>query len=228
VRYGPLDATRDGLWHALDWFLKAAGGLFVVPTLREVVIDAKEVVDYDYDKEYRPLEDRGLLGTSLNALGQAPFMGRVHRLALNNSRLLRGGVEALFASPRLARLKHLDLSGCEVTVVLAYALAAAPLAGRLETLDLSGGTFGYLREALVCVDGPAVRALARASFAALTALDLSGNNLGDDAADALLAAPHLPRLTRLRIAGHSISEDRLRRLRERFAGLSGQEQRWKT
>jgi hypothetical protein len=228
VRYGPLDATRDGNWHGLDWFLKAADRLFAAPTLREVVIDAKEVVDYDYDKEYRPLEDRGLLGTSLNALGQLPPLGRVHRLALTNSRLLMGSVDALFASPRLTKLRRLDLSGCDLTTMAPYALASSPLAARLETLELRGGDFGYLHERMVCVNDAAVRVLARAaSFAALTALDLSGNNLSDDAADALLESPHLPRSTRLRIASHSISESRLRRLRERFPGLSGEEERWR-
>jgi uncharacterized protein (TIGR02996 family) len=227
VRYGPLDATRDGSVWAIEEFLKAADRVLTVPTLREVVIDAKEVAEYEDDRDDRPLEDRGMLGTSLRALGQVVALGRVHRLGLLNSRLLTASVDAPFPPPHLTKLRWLDLSGCDLTTRIPYTLAASPLASRLETLELRGGTFGYLRETLFCVNDAAVRVLARAaSFAALTDLDLSGNNLSDHAADALLDSPHLPRLRRLRIAGHSISEDRLRRLRERFPDLSGEEERW--
>jgi hypothetical protein len=64
------------------------------------------------------------------------------------------------------------------------------------------------------------------SLVRLEALDRGGNQLGDPEADTLIDSPHLPRLRSLNITGHTVSEDRLQRLRGRFHGLPGGDVRW--
>jgi hypothetical protein len=224
-----VDITQTTFTGPVAQFLLDAAHIFSLPTIRELVIDCKQVVDYDYDKHYRPLEDRGYLTLKeLGALAALPELGRLGRLALWHALVLPDGFGSLLASPHLGRLRSLNLDGGEATVEVLQALVGSPIAGQLEALHLRGGTFGYMHQPRHCIDGAGVSVIATApALVRLQALDLGGNPLGDAEADVLINSPHLPQLRHLHIGGHTISEDRLQRLRGRFPGLSGEDDRWK-
>jgi uncharacterized protein (TIGR02996 family) len=241
VSYGPLDVSARNYTQGpggppvqasftgpVAQFLLDAAGVFSVPTIREVAADCKEIVDYDYDKHYRPLEERGdIAQEDLQSLANLPELAQLDRLALQHAALTPTGLQVLLASPHLTRLKSLNLNGSAVSEDVLQVLVDSPIAQHLETLQLHGGIFGYLKEPRVCIPGRGVAVLPVASsLARLETLDLGGNQLGDAEADALINAAHLPRLCHLDVTGHTISEDRLQRLRERFHDVTGVPQRW--
>jgi len=217
ISCGPIDATVPGAVRVVGQ-LVGEPAAFAVPTVREVVLDCKEVVEYDYDKHYRPLEDRGHLDAdAAQVLAGLPLLDRLDRLAIRHARIPPVALETLLASPRLGRLRSLDLAGGVVPVSVARAIVDSPVAARLRVLRLPGGFFGYNRRWQPCVEGDAVAVLADApTLAYLDVLDLAWNGLTDAEADALLRSRHLAAMLRLDVAANVIGADRVGALRRRF------------
>jgi uncharacterized protein (TIGR02996 family) len=135
----------------------------------------------------------------------APHLGRVTRLDLCGCWIDADAFAALFGprGDRLPRLVHLDLSHANVQrwhddAPFLEALRAPrlrPLARRLTLLSLAATGLGP----------HGAYAVARAPLSNLRALDLSGNDCGDDAARAL-AASGLP-LTALDLSRTGLTDD---------------------
>jgi Ran GTPase-activating protein (RanGAP) involved in mRNA processing and transport len=109
------------------------------------------------------------------------------------------GARAL-ADGALGVLAQLELRRTQLTGRALWALAGAPALGRLVALGLGRNH----------IDAGGVRALVRAA-AALAALDLYANPLGDDGAAALAAAP-LAALERLNLTRAGLGDDGARAL----------------
>jgi uncharacterized protein (TIGR02996 family) len=131
------------------------------------------------DVGYGSLGDDGI-----RAIAASPMTLRA--LGLYQSRITALGVEVLAAAPRLAGLRALDLGDNAIGAAGIAALVAAPAARCLVTL-------GLVRTKL---DRAAAAAIG-AAFPQLAALDLLGNSLRADGAEALLGTGGLGALREL-------------------------------
>jgi uncharacterized protein (TIGR02996 family) len=186
-----------------------------------------------------PIGDR-----TLQALAASPYLGRLRRLELRETRATAAGVQALCASSHLGRLTELELSN-EVTTddasrlgdLGARALAASPLLGRLTRLSLSCADIGNAGVAALGAAAPtrltrlaldrnhfgdagAQKLAASSLLAGLTHLDLAVNELGDAGALALAASARLTRLTHLNLFRNHIGPAGMRALAS-SASLAG-------
>lgn len=113
----------------------------------------------------------------------------VECVSVKGQRLLTGhAFDILFGLPALAKMTHLDLSGEQHMV---RGVEDGP-----DGLRVAGSE--YVHAPVVSV--LAVEALARhPGIRQITSLDLSNNNLDNDAARALMKSPHLENLKRLQL-----------------------------
>lgn len=147
---------------------------------------------------------------------------RVRRLSLRDAAPVMAKV---FASPLLARVRELDLCNCDLGREGMGLLARSPFLQNLDALDLG---FNGLDDAAVDLlarssnlpnltalalnDNDAITdagacALAQSPFfAGLTALDVSGNDIGDAGITAMVASKSFARLRTLRIAGNRVGD----------------------
>jgi hypothetical protein len=124
----------------------------------------------------------------LRALATAPLLASLRSLNLSRSHVQSAGLRELLRSPHLAGLRQLELSENGIESRVVKNLVEYPWQ-RLERLDLSSNE----------LTTAAVRHLAGSPrLASLRSLDLSaGHKLGDDAAAVLAKSPHLGALVDL-------------------------------
>jgi uncharacterized protein (TIGR02996 family) len=172
-------------------FLAQAGALFRAAPLQSV--------------ELRKV--RGLEG-----LAASPWLRRLRRLCVRNSRVGPSGAAALARSPHLAGLSVLVLSGTDVEAEGAKALVHSPYLTRLSALDLAGNDL-FDEGADVIAQAP--------NLAGLEALDLELNHIRDAGARALARSRHLARLEVLNLYGNHLCDVGARALAgsRRLAGL---------
>ncbi|HKB05988.1 MAG TPA: TIGR02996 domain-containing protein [Gemmataceae bacterium] len=154
---------------------------------------------------------------------------------------LAGRLDAFFDLPLLSTLRTLELTGLEFESEGAAALARSEVLGNLRELILNENYVGVQGMAALAgarslqnltrlsvrgmrggsySDDPTVRAegvehLAGSHvFQHLTTLDLSGNEIDDDAIGHLLRSPHLVNLKELNLAGNDLSDVGLEALAE--------------
>ncbi len=147
---------------------------------------------------------------------------RVRRLSLRDAAPVMAKVAA---SPLLARVRELDLCNCELRADGLTLVVRSPFLQNLDALDLG---FNGLDD--TCVDVLArssnlpnlttlalndnetitdagLSGLARSPFfAGLTALDVSGNDIGDAGVVAVVASMTFARLRALRLAGNRVGD----------------------
>ncbi len=133
----------------------------------------------------------------VGALAASPWLGRLRRLCVRNSRVGPRGAAELARSPHLAGLSALVLSGTDIEAEGVRALVSSPHLKRLSDLDLAGND--------LYDEGPEVVAQAP-SLAGLEALDLELNHVGDAGAKALARSRHLGRLGLLNLYGNHIGD----------------------
>ncbi|WBB61690.1 TIGR02996 domain-containing protein [Streptomyces sp. WMMC500] len=167
--------------------------------------------DDDTDDDGEPLPSADVEAGALATLDLAPFtsvdlsylrVGALGAKALAVSSYFRSeaaGGQAL-ATPAAGRIGSLDLRYCHIGDSGLAALAANPFFTGVRRLHLQ-------RNALTA---RGVRALH--AFADLTELDLRYNEIGEEGAEALLAAPFLGSLTRLLLYAADVGDAGARRL----------------
>jgi uncharacterized protein (TIGR02996 family) len=145
-------------------------------------------------RRLRLLDESGLLPKLIHS----PLLANLHELDLCDNELGNGGVDLLARSPHLKRLEALDLSFNGMDDAGVRALARASTLPALTELRLNdNGT--------ITADGLA--ALAESPFfAGLTALDVSGNDIGEAGVRAVLASPSLARLQILSLGRNPIGD----------------------
>jgi uncharacterized protein (TIGR02996 family) len=138
------------------------------------------------------LERLAILGgegvTMLDPFLNEPGAGRLREVRLNVN---QADVVALARSPHLSRLEVLDLSQSRQGDALCVALANTPLLARLHRLCL----------AWTAIRPGGVRLLAGSEAPNLRTLDLTGNPIGDQGAEALAASPFVASLRELDLSG---------------------------
>jgi uncharacterized protein (TIGR02996 family) len=128
----------------------------------------------------------------------SPLLGQVRELDLCANELGNHGVNLLVRSPHLHELEELDLAANWLDDAGVQALARAGTMPRLAALALNDNEH---------ITAEGVAALAGSpSFAGLTSLDLSGNDLTDAAVRAILQGEAFARIDTLRLARNPISD----------------------
>lgn len=139
-------------------------------------------------------------GDMQRILGFGLFKNLTH-LNLSRNPLFPGGAAALAASPSIKNLTHLDLSDNRIGAIGAAAITSSPHLNNLTHLNLSE------TQALTGKGDPGVfRMLKKWSLPCLTHLELRRNRLGNGAAAAIAASPHLSNLTYLDLRDNRIGE----------------------
>ena len=137
----------------------------------------------------------------LRQLMETPLPSRLVRLAIENDTLADEGLD-LFTPDRFPRLRDLSFFNNSLNAEAVETIAQLP---NLRRLCLARNLIGP----------PGARFLASSSQPHLEDLDLSHNHLRDAGARALLNAPFLPHLRRLRLEGNAIIDEEIcRRYRE--------------
>jgi uncharacterized protein (TIGR02996 family) len=149
----------------------------------------------------------GWTDKSLNAFLDSSLLTGLRHLGLGYNRL-RNRLDALLTSPRLAGLVELDLAGNMLEDEQAILLATSPHYRSLRHLNLSNNEIGVA----------GITALSASEYLdRLEVLDLRDNLLVADSLWALIRAPHLRGLQRLRLNRLAYnSYPLLSRLRGRF------------
>ncbi|WP_157878689.1 hypothetical protein [Streptomyces chattanoogensis] len=127
-------------------------------------------------------------------------LGRIVALDLSYFRIGDPGAEALSAAASGGRIATLDLRYCAIGDAGLAALAASPNFAAVRRLRLQCNA----------VTGEGARSLG--GFRHLTELDLRYNPIGEDGADALLAAPFVGSLTRLLLYRDDVSAAGVKKL----------------
>jgi uncharacterized protein (TIGR02996 family) len=150
-----------------------------------------------------------------------------HKLRLRRLRLLEAApvIEKLFLSPLLANVRELDLCNAELGNPGLTQLARSTFLRNLESLDLgfnglddigvdtlarATGLLNLTSLALNdndSITGDGLRAIAESPFfAGLTALDVSGNDIGETGIVAVVASPSMARLRTFRVNTNRIND----------------------
>ncbi len=141
------------------------------------------------------LLDAAPVGAKLFA---SPLLARVRELDLCNADLRDSGLALLARSPFLQKLEALDLGFNAIEDAGMDALARSSLLPNLSTLALNDND---------SISGDGVRALAESPFfAGLTALDLSGNDIGETGIAALVGGQSMTRIRSLRLNNNRIGD----------------------
>jgi hypothetical protein len=131
-------------------------------------------------------------------LAACPLLAGVRELDLCGCDLGNGGVNVLVRSPHLKELESLDLGFNGLDDAGVSVLARSSALPGLTALALNDND-------QIGSDG--LRALAESPFfAGLTALDVSGNDIGDAGVKAVVASPSFARLRSLRINGNNVGD----------------------
>ncbi|MEM1349948.1 MAG: hypothetical protein AAGI01_15415 [Myxococcota bacterium] len=153
------------------------------------------------------LRSNPLSPEDLERLLKAPHLASLERLNLIECELGPRAAQRIAHSSGAARLRELFLDDCALADAGLAALADSPHLAQLERLDLGGNG---LRSA------SALKALLRSpALTGLKALDLSRNQLGDDAARVIATSPRTANLTWLDLTGNPMSADARRTLERR-------------
>lgn len=174
------------------------------------------------------LADTPLGELGAEALGKAPLLGRLKRLSLAYCRADVRALRALFAASPWPYLESLALPHNHLTLSALAVLATASGAPRLASLDLSDNRLDRARTpslahtlqegGLLCqlsaldlssgqLTAEHMELLARAPLDGLRELDLSHNLIGPLGLDALLDAPWIDGLERLRLDHAQLSDE---------------------
>ncbi|MCI0701368.1 MAG: TIGR02996 domain-containing protein [Planctomycetia bacterium] len=158
------------------------------------------------------LEELDLSGNEVGETGArslaASSLVKLQKLELRGNRLGPAGAESLAGSERLCALRQLGLSGNDVGIPRLHSLAHANNLLRVPILDLS-------RNGLTPASLQVIFLRPRSgdtSTVRLEALDLSGNELGDDGARVLAGCPCLEHVSALRLVHCEIGNEGVRAL----------------
>jgi uncharacterized protein (TIGR02996 family) len=151
------------------------------------VANLKELALRDCDLDGRAMEE---------FRGAFPGL-RLDVLNLGQNMLGGPGADHLAAAPCLSDLKVLALDRCEVPPPAGRALAGAVFAGGLRKLRVNNNSLGP----------EGLRALLEAGPPCLHTLELSGNELDDEAAAALALSPSSDTLVELNLARNRLTAD---------------------
>ena len=180
----PEDLGRPAPWNWVAGLLMGSGP-------RELELcNALELVDLRLEAS--------LLAPALSC----GHLTRILYVNLSGNRIGLGGLRALETSGVLPSLRHLILSKHQLGDEGIEVLVSGSLLSRLRTLVWSRGQLS--------VEG--VEALCEVEDLALETLDVSGNVLGDEAVEALVASTLWEQLIRLGLRGVALSEEGARAL----------------
>jgi uncharacterized protein (TIGR02996 family) len=131
-------------------------------------------------------------------LAVSPLLARVRELDLCSAELGNAGLAPLVRSPHLKNLEALDLGFNALDDAGIDDLARSYLLPNLTTLALNDNDR---------ITGDGLRALAESPFfAGLTALDVSGNDIGEVGMKAVVASRSMARLLRFRVNNNHIGD----------------------
>ncbi|MBA4186657.1 MAG: hypothetical protein C0467_01425 [Planctomycetaceae bacterium] len=134
----------------------------------------------------------------MEKLTASPLLSSVRELDLCGNELGNGGTNLLVRSPYLKHLDSLDLGFNGLDDSGVNALARASTLVNLTSLSLNDNTQITSAGIISLSESP--------FFAALTTLDLAGNDIDDAGVRALVAGKMLPRLHTLRLRGNPIDD----------------------
>ncbi|MFO0823156.1 MAG: TIGR02996 domain-containing protein [Gemmataceae bacterium] len=189
------------------------------------------------DLGFNGLDDAGII-----ALAAASTLVNLTSLSLNDNKIITSvGIAAIAESPFFAGLTVLDLSGNSIDSHGVRALTAVKVFPRLHSLRLKGNPieddglgvllesplFGRMVERSPRVElrdndlGPdGATLLANCLLlAGCTALDLTGNFIGDRGFAALMTSPHLGAVHTLRLGGNQITDAGVTSMRRHLPAL---------
>ncbi len=132
----------------------------------------------------------------LQALASCPHLANLTTLDLSQNPITNDGARALADSPHLTNLTGLNLSNSDIRDDGVQALMDSPYLLNLTSLDLSHNT--------LITDNSAWILAGSTSLRNLTSLDLSHTPIGNEAARRLIASAHLVKLTALNLSGSDI------------------------
>src|SRR5688572_16809180 len=131
-------------------------------------------------------------------LAASPLLAPVRELDLCSAELGNAGVALLARSPHLKHLDALDLGFNGLDDAGVESLSRSSLLPNLTTLTLNDNDH---------ISGDGLRALADSPFfAGLTALDVSGNDVGEVGVKAVVASRSMARLRRFRVNNNNIGD----------------------
>lgn len=138
------------------------------------------------------------VGPALPKLAQSPLLSHVRELDLCGTDLGNAGLAVLVRSPHLKCLEALDLGFNAIDDAGVEQLARSPLVPNLARLALNDNDR---------ITAAGLAALAESPFfAGLTALDVSGSDIGDAGVRAVVASPSMARLQSFRVHNNPIGD----------------------
>jgi uncharacterized protein (TIGR02996 family) len=156
----------------------------------------------------------GLIGDRAEEFFHSELLDPIESLDVTGLGLGNEGVAALIRGGRFGRLRELVLDKNSIGSAALEALARVHGLRRLTRLSIRGEG-GFLDDDDPIIRGGGLEALARSHvFSSLESLDLSGNDLDDEAVSLIVQSTHLVNLRELNLANNDLSGAALEVLEE--------------